>query len=215
MSSTSGVIFDMDGLMLDSERVSRTAWREASRPEGYEISDDVYALMIGRGKRDCAELMRDIFGPDFDFEKIYRATGVLYEEIVERDGLPLKAGVVELLADLSARDVPLAVATSTRSPAAERRLERAGLFKYFRVLVGGEQVTRGKPEPDIYIETVRRLGIDAATSYALEDSFAGVRSAHGAGLRVIMVPDLVAPTPEIAALTHAVAASLHDVSKII
>jgi HAD superfamily hydrolase (TIGR01509 family) len=211
MSPNSGVIFDMDGLMVDTERIARIAWQEASRAAGYEMPDTVFSLMIGRTKRDSGDLMRQHLGAGFDFERVHAATGILFEKIIERDGLPLKPGIRELLTDLSARNIPLAVATSTRNPVATQRLESVDLLKYFTVVVTGDQVTRGKPEPDIFLEAVRRLGIDARTSYALEDSFAGVRSANGAGLRVIMVPDLLQPTPEMAALTHAVAKSLDDV----
>jgi HAD superfamily hydrolase (TIGR01509 family) len=210
MSSQTGVIFDMDGLMVDTERIAKIAWQEASRMAGYDMPDDVFALMIGHSKRDSRERVRDRLGPGFDFERVYADTGILFEKIVARDGLPLKPGVRELLEDLSARKVPLGVATSTRNPVASQRLEQVGLLKYFAVVVTGDQVARGKPEPDIYLEAVRRLGIEAKTSYALEDSHAGVRSAHAAGLRVIMVPDLIAPTPEIAALTHAIVKSLHE-----
>ena len=214
-TSPSGVIFDMDGLMLDTERIARLAWQETARTAGFEMSDAVFSMMIGRTKRDSGELLRQHLGPHFDFATAYSATSVLFEKIVERDGLPLKPGVRELLEDLSSRKIPLGVATSTRNPVAGIRLQQVDLLKYFGVLVTGEQIARGKPGPDIYVEAVRRLGIDAATSYALEDSFAGVRSAHGAGLQVIMVPDLLQPTPEIAALTHAVAKSLHDVRQMI
>ncbi len=215
MSSPSGVIFDMDGLMLDTERIARLAWQEAARDAGFEMSDAVFSLMIGRSKRDSGELMREHLGPGFEFEKAHAATSVIFEKMVERDGLPLKPGVRELLDDLTARRVPLGVATSTRNPIAGVRLQQVDLLKYFAVLVTGEQISRGKPEPDIYLEAVRRLGIDASTSYALEDSFAGVRSAHGAGLQVIMVPDLLQPTPEIAAFTHAIAKSLLDVPELL
>jgi HAD superfamily hydrolase (TIGR01509 family) len=207
----SGVIFDMDGLMLDTERVAKIAWQEASRRAGHEMSDAIFESMIGRTKFDSVELLRAAFGPDFDFEQTYRACGVLYEDHIAREGLPLKPGVRELLGELSARQIPLGVATSTRNPVAAKRLEQAGLLTYFLVLITGDQVSRGKPAPDIYLEAVRQLKIDAATSFALEDSPAGVRSAHAAGLKVIMVPDLVAPTPEISALTHALAKSLHEV----
>ncbi|HEX4141330.1 MAG TPA: HAD family phosphatase [Candidatus Methylacidiphilales bacterium] len=210
MSPNSGVIFDMDGLMVDTERIARLAWQQTSHEAGYEMPNDVFSLMIGRSKRDSGELMRQRLGPGFDFERVHTATGILFEKIVARDGLPLKPGIRELLDDLSARKIPLGVATSTRNPVASQRLEQIGLLNCFTVVVTGDQVTRGKPEPDIYLEAVRRLGIDARASYALEDSFAGVRSAHAAGLRVIMVPDLLQPIPEIAALTHAVAKSLHD-----
>jgi HAD superfamily hydrolase (TIGR01509 family) len=215
MSPNSGVIFDMDGLMVDTERIAKLAWQEASRAAGYEMPDAVFSLMIGRSKRDSGELMRQHLGSGFDFERVHATTGIVFEKIIERDGLPLKPGIRELLTDLSARNIPLGVATSTRNPVASQRLEQVGLLKFFTVVVTGDQVTRGKPEPEIFLEAVRRLGIDARTSYALEDSLAGVRSAHGAGLRVIMVPDLLQPTPEIAALTHAMAKSLHDVPQLL
>jgi HAD superfamily hydrolase (TIGR01509 family) len=211
----SGVIFDMDGLMLDTERVARIAWQEAARRAGYDMSDELFASMIGRTKFDSVDLLRAAFGPAFDFEQAYLACNVLYQDHINREGLPLKPGVHELLADLLARNIPLGVATSTRNPVTAQRLEQAGLLKYFSVLITGDQITHGKPAPDIYLKAVRELKIDAATSFALEDSPAGVRSAHAAGLQVIMVPDLVAPTPEIAALTHAIAKSLHDVRPLL
>jgi HAD superfamily hydrolase (TIGR01509 family) len=167
--------------------------------------------MIGRTKLDSVELLQKTFGPGFDFERIYRECGLIYQDHIERHGLPLMPGLVELLDDLSARHVPLGVATSTRTPAARTRLEQTGLLGYFSVLVTGDEIARGKPAPDIYLEAARRLGIDSSVSFALEDSHAGVRSAHAAGFKVIMVPDLVAPTPEIATLTQFVAKSLHDV----
>jgi HAD superfamily hydrolase (TIGR01509 family) len=215
MPPPTGVIFDMDGLMLDTERIARLAWQEASRRAGHEMSDAVFSQMIGRSKRDSGDLMRAVFGPDYAFEDIHTATSVLFEEIVARDGLPLKPGLRELLDDLSARKIPLAVATSTRNPVAETRLAQIDLLRYFPVLVTGDQVTHGKPAPDIYLEAIRRLGINPATSYALEDSHAGVRSAHAAGLRVIMVPDLVPPTPEIAALAYQIADSLHAARQLL
>jgi HAD superfamily hydrolase (TIGR01509 family) len=170
--------------------------------------------MIGRTKLDSTGLLHAAFGPGFDFEKAYLECGVIYQDHITRHGLPLKPGIRELLDDLSARKIPLAVATSTRNPTAGQRLEEVGLLRYFSVLVTGDQITRGKPEPDIYLEAIRRLGLDAATSFALEDSPAGVRSAHAAGLQVIMVPDLVAPTPEIAALTFRIAMSLIEVREL-
>jgi HAD superfamily hydrolase (TIGR01509 family) len=215
MSSPTGIIFDMDGLLLDTERIARIAWQETARRAGHEMPDALFALMIGRSKRDSGELMRARLGPDFEFEKIHAATALLFEEIVERDGLPLKAGARELLDHLAARQTPLAVATSTRNPVAARRLEQLGLLRYFSVLVTGDQVTHGKPAPDIYRLAAQRLGVDPAASFALEDSHAGIRSAHGAGLKVIMVPDLLPPTPEIAALTHAIVPTLHAARDIL
>ena len=215
LTPATGVIFDMDGLMLDTERVAKIAWQEAAHRAGYEMTDAVFTSLIGRRERDAIGLLRDAFGPSFDFHKTNSQCNALFNESIAQNGLPLRPGIRELLDELSARKVPVAVATSTQSPLAGQRLEQAGLRHYFSVLVTGDQVAHGKPAPDIYLKAIRDLGIDAATSYALEDSFAGVRSAHGAGLRVIMVPDLLQPTPEIAALTHSIAKSLHDVRQLI
>jgi len=209
-SSGSGVIFDMDGLLLDTERIARIAWQEAARRAGYEMSDVLFCSLIGRRERDSTELLRTAFGPAFDFEKSKALCNSLYQDYIATHGLPLKPGVLELLGDLSARRIPLGLATSTHSPVAQLRLKQAGLLDYFSILVTGNEVAHGKPAPDIYLEATRRLGIDPAVSFALEDSHVGVRAAHAARLKVIMVPDLVAPTPEITALTALVVPSLHE-----
>ena len=206
-----GVVFDMDGLMLDTESIAKVVWQEAARLAGYEMPDKLFHSLIGRSKPASAELLGAAFGPGFDFEKMYAACSALYEAHIARDGIPLMPGIRELLSDLTTRGIPIGVATSTRNPIATQRLERVGLLPFFRVVVGGNEITHGKPAPDIYLEAVRRLGIDAAISFALEDSHAGIRAAHGAGLKVIMVPDLVAPTPEIEKLTWRVAKALHEV----
>ena len=205
-----GIIFDMDGLMVDTERIAKIAWQQAARLAGHDMSDALFESMIGRTKFDSVATLQLAFGPDFNFEKAYESCGLIYQDYIDHNGLPLKPGIIELLDDLSTGGIPLGVATSTRNPTARLRLEQVGLLPYFPVVVGGDEISRGKPAPDIYLEAVRRLGLDAATSFALEDSPAGVRSAHGAGLQVIMVPDLVAPTPEITALTVLIAQSLHD-----
>jgi HAD superfamily hydrolase (TIGR01509 family) len=205
-----GVIFDMDGLMVDTERIARIAWNEAARLHGREMSDEIFGAMIGRPDRASRALLEEKFGPAFDFEAAALDCGRIFEDYVARHGLPTKPGIREILTALSARKIPLGVATSTRHKVARQRLESLDLAKYFSQLVGGDEIPRGKPQPDIYLEAIRRLGIDATTSYALEDSYAGIRSAHAAGLRVIMVPDLLPPTPEIATLTVLIAPSLHD-----
>ena len=210
-SPGSGVIFDMDGLMLDTERIARIAWQQASLAAGHEMSDLLFASLIGRRERDSAALLRTAFGSTFDYEATNRACNVLYNDYIIQNGLPLKPGVHELLADLSAGRIPLAVATSTGQPTARLRLEQSDLLRYFSVVVAGNEVAQGKPAPDIYLEAIRRLGIDPAVSFALEDSHAGVRSAHAAGLQVIMVPDILPPTPEIETLAWRVAESLHQV----
>jgi HAD superfamily hydrolase (TIGR01509 family) len=196
--------------MLDTERIAKLAWQQAARLAGHEMSDALFASLIGRRELDAIGLLQEAFGPEFDFHKSNRHCNAIYDNYIAQHGLPLKPGIHEFLGDLFARNIPLAVATSTQNPIARQRLEQTGLLRYFSVLVAGNEIAQGKPEPDIYLEAIRRLGIDASTSFALEDSFAGVRSAHAAGLKVIMVPDLLQPTPEIASLTVFVASSLTE-----
>ena len=210
-----GVIFDMDGLMLDTEAIARRCWERAFVSSGHAMTVALYASLIGRNKPDCVELLRAAFGPEFDFESTYAQSTVFFEEHVAQHGTPLKAGVLDVLRELSALGVPLAVATSTRNPKARLRLERAGLLAYFETVVAGDEVPCGKPAPDIYLEAIRRLGLDARQSFALEDSPPGVRAAHAAGLKVIMVPDLVPATEEIEALTHGVMPSLVEVRTVL
>jgi len=210
-----GVIFDMDGLMLDTESIAKMCWERAFASTGREMTGAMYASMIGRNKRDCIELLRAAYGDEFDFEATYAQCSVYYEEHVAEHGTPLKPGVRELLEELSARGVPLAVATSTRGNKARTRLEKAGLLPFFQTVVAGDDVARGKPAPDIYLEAVRRLGVEAAQSFALEDSHAGVRAAHAARLKVIMVPDLLPSTEEIEKLAHRVMPSLHEVRELL
>jgi HAD superfamily hydrolase (TIGR01509 family) len=174
------------------------------------MTDVLFSSMIGRPDWASAELLRTAFGPDFDLPAASATCHAYFEEYVDKHGVPLKPGVTELLGDLSARNVPLAVATSTRRIRARELLQQTGLAAYFRALVGGDEVPRGKPAPDIYLEAVRRLGINPKVSFALEDSHAGVRAAHAAGLNVLMVPDLLPATEEIAVLARCVLPSLHE-----
>ena len=206
-----GVIFDMDGLMLDTESISKMAWQQVARDDNFEIEDALFLRMIGRRGRDCAALMHEKFGLDFDFEAFHRKCGAWEDDHISRHGIALKAGAQELVRRLFEQGVPLAVATSTRLAKANSRLKQAGLRDYFSVVVGGDEIINGKPAPDIYLEAIRRLGIEPAKSFALEDSFAGVRSARAAGLQVIMVPDMLQPTDEIRALTVLVGRSLAEI----
>jgi HAD superfamily hydrolase (TIGR01509 family) len=209
-SPPAGIVFDMDGLMLDTETLGQRTWLEAARHAGYEVSGDLFLQIVGRNRTDSAALLLAALGPGFDFDRVYGDSFVRFDQHIARHGVPLRPGITELLEELSARRILLGVATSTRHARARHHLERAGLLRYFQVLVGGDEVAAGKPAPDIYLEAARRLGIDPKRSFALEDSFAGVRAAHAAGFQVIMVPDLLPPTPEIAALATHVVASLHE-----
>jgi HAD superfamily hydrolase (TIGR01509 family) len=206
------VIFDMDGLMLDTEPLAVRAWDEAALAAGVAFDAALAHRMIGRNFHDCTALLRSESPDGYPVDAVLSRWHGAYDAIVERDGLALKAGVFELLDCLDAWGIPRAVATSTRRDRATSKLVRTALLPRFGALVGGDEVDRGKPAPDIYLEAARRLGAHAPSCLVLEDSDAGVRGALAAGMTPIMVPDLLPPAADLIARGVIVHASLADVA---
>jgi len=205
------VIFDMDGLMLDTEPLAARAWGEAAAALGVGFDMALAQAMIGRNFADCGAMLRAHYAAPYPVDALLGRWHAAYDSIVEREGITLKPGVRELLEWLEANAIPRAVATSTRRERARGKLERTALLDRFHDLVGGDEVARGKPAPDIYVEAARRLGTNAASCIALEDSEPGVRAALAAGMTPIMVPDLHPPSLELVALDVVVLPSLHEV----
>ena len=205
------VIFDMDGLMLDTERLAPRAWIEAAEAIGVEFDLALTQPMVGRNFRDCASIIADRYGAHFPTGELMKAWHVAYDAIVEREGFALKPGLLELLDWLEAADIPKAVATSTRREPARRKLAQKALLPRIAALVGGDEVARGKPAPDIFIEAAARIGVPPSACLVLEDSEPGVRAALAAGTMPIMVPDLKPPDDALRALLPLVLASLHEV----
>ncbi len=205
------VIFDMDGLMLDTEPLAARAWDEAAAAVDAAFDAALARRMIGRNFHDCAAMLHAEAPPGYPVEAILSRWHAAYDAIVERDGLILKPGVRELIAWLEERAIVRAVATSTRRERACTKLSKTALLPRFAALVGGDEVARGKPAPDIYLEAARRIGTAPARCLVLEDSEPGVRGALAAGMVAVMVPDLLPPTAELLARDVVVHASLHDV----
>jgi len=202
------VVFDMDGLMLDTEIHAAQAWTDAAELLGMDFDRAVTTRLVGHNSPDCMALIRAHHGPDYPVEALLEAWHGAYETIIEREGITLKPGLIELLAWLDAERIPKAVATSTRKVRALAKLTRARLADRFAALVGGDEVARGKPAPDIYLEAAARLGIPAIECVALEDSEPGINAALAAGMMPIMVPDLGAPSSALLARAPLVFASL-------
>ena len=211
MRRPAAVIFDMDGLMLDTEPLAARAWGEAAAALGVDFDMTLAQAMIGRNFADCATMLHARYAAPYPFDALLGSWHAAYDAIVAREGLVQKPGLGELLEWLEAHSIPRAVATSTRRERARIKLEHTGLLPRFQDLVGGDEVARGKPAPDIYVEAARRLGIDVATCLALEDSEPGIRAALAAGMTAIMVPDLHPPSAELQALAVEVLPSLGDV----
>jgi len=209
------VVFDMDGLLIDTERLARETWRQAAADCGVDLDDTLFASLIGRTRRDSGAILRERWGETFSIDAFRARCTTRWEACVAESGIPLKPGAAELLDYLDAIRMPRAVATSTGIAGAERSLALAGVIDRLPVVVTGEQVERGKPAPDIYLLAASRLGVDPARCLALEDSIYGMLAAHAAGMAAVMVPDLVEPTDEIAGLAYRVVDSLADVRALL
>ncbi|KPF62336.1 hypothetical protein IP88_15155 [alpha proteobacterium AAP81b] len=204
------VIFDMDGLLLDSERVARDLYQAVSAEMGYPMSDAVFASLVGIPEDGNRAQLAAAFGTAFDYDALRRGT-LARRDAQYGDHLPLKPGALAAVAAVAALGLPAAVATSTERRFAEPELAATGILPHLVTLVGRNEVARGKPFPDLYLEAARRLGTPPADCLALEDSYNGVRAAAAAGVPVIMIPDLLPPTDDMRDLALAVMPDLDSV----
>lgn len=195
--SLKGVVFDVDGVLFDTERLSLGVWKEVSRDFGCPQIVDHYLKFIGRTRRDDIAHMKELLGSDFPVESFFQTCSQRTQAHIEAEGVPLKPGVREILVFLQSRHIPAALATSTYWERTSRRLELTGLGNFFQAVITGDQVTHGKPDPEIYQAACRRLGIAPDCTIGVEDSRNGILSASGAGLKTVMIPDLIPPTPDL------------------
>lgn len=204
------VVFDMDGLLVDTETMFRDVLMEASRRRGVELPLNVFLQMVGLRAGASRAVAMAHFGEDFDYQPWIDEAWALAHAQADR-GVAVKAGVTELLDLLEGAGLPRAVATSSSHATVQRQLGPVGLLPRFQAIVAGGDYANGKPAPDPFLLAAARLGVDPADCLALEDSHNGVRAAHAAGMMTIMVPDLLEATPEIASLCVAVTETLHEV----
>jgi HAD superfamily hydrolase (TIGR01509 family) len=205
------VVFDMDGLLLDTEQLAARAWSEAAAALGEEFDAALALRLVGHNFTDCSALVRAHYAHPYPVDAVLGRWHAAYDAIVERDGIALKAGVHEVLDWLDEAGLPRAVATSTRRARAAAKLAQAGLLARFDALVGGDEVARGKPAPDLPLEAARRLAVASGDCVVLEDSNPGVRAALAAGMAVFMVPDLVEAAHDLHPAGVLVVRSLHEV----
>lgn len=205
------VIFDMDGLMIDTERMAQRAWQRAGAEFGFTLPDALYLQAVGRTAKSTAELFRAGMGATFPFEAVYERKQHYLYSAIEEEGIPTKAGLLELLALVEQQGLAKAVATSTARVLAIKKLTAAGLLPYFDTMVCGDEVTHGKPAPDIFLAAAAKLDVAPEYCVVLEDSSAGIKAAHAAGMRAIWVPDLIQPTPDLTPLAFRVLGDLYEV----
>jgi len=193
------VIFDMDGLMFDTENLTIPLWEIAGKPFGYNLTRDIVLRMVGISGEKAQQVLLEEFGADFPYDAIRDEFRILVSKEVEKKGVPKKPGLMYLLDRLQAAKIPLGVATSTRSPRAVSMLEKAGILEYFKALTCGEEVTNGKPAPDIFLLAAKKLGQPPASCVGFEDSTAGLMGLHAAGIRSVFIKDVLSPPEEVLA----------------
>lgn len=207
------IVFDMDGVLFDTERVGGQAWRQAAEEMGFSQIEDAISQCRGLNRNDTRAVFEKNF-PDFDYPAFHKRNHEIMAEMLA-DGMPVKSGAVELLQWLRQEEWRVALATSTGRESTMHHLESAKMTDMFDAIITGEQMEHGKPDPEIYEMACDAIGAEPGLSFAVEDSPNGIRSAAAANLRVIMVPDLIKPDLELRELTVTVQADLFGVQKFL
>ncbi len=209
------VIFDMDGLMFDTERLALPCTAQAACENGWQMEPDDVRAVIGCNFKSAEEHFRSVYGEDFDYAPVRERALELMREHIDREGIPLKGGLIALLDFLREKSIEFTVATSSHEPTARSYFEAAGISRYFGGIMSGEKVERGKPDPQIYLRAAELLGVEPSLCAVLEDSLYGIESAYRAGMTPIMVPDLIEPTSEAKEMSFAVVRDLYEAKNVI
>lgn len=209
-----GFIFDMDGLLLDTERICWECFQNACRKFGLYPDFSIYKLCLGRKAQEGNKLLAENFKGCSDFSALNEEWAEKYKDHIENNMIPVKKGVRKSLEFLSGKNIPLGVATSTERKTALKKLSKTDLYGYFSIIVTGDDVKNSKPDPEIYILASKMLKIDPENCIAFEDSDNGVISAVNAGIRVIQIPDMIEPSDDIRLFGHSIVNSFNDIELI-
>ena len=209
-----GVIFDMDGLMFDTERMWATFWEPALAALGLEYKEGLAEAERGTAGETSRNIVRQFYGEDCDANAIIDSLHRVADEEFQKP-VPKKPGLDELLAWLDANHIPMAVASSSRVHVIEGNLNNWGLTHYFKAVISGEQFVSSKPDPEIFYRAAEMLGTAPEHTLVLEDSYNGVRAGAAGGFVTVMVPDLAQPDDEMRRLYTAECASLHEVRRML
>jgi HAD superfamily hydrolase (TIGR01509 family) len=209
------LIFDMDGLLVDTETLAMQALMSAAFDMGVDLPEKFCQLMIGVSADHCRLMVQDRFGHDFPAESFFHAADLRVTRAIDAGCLRLKTGVLQLLSYLEDQRMAKAVATSSSRHKAMRHLRASGIFDRFDAIITRDDVERGKPHPDLFLRAADELGFPLDRCLTLEDSYNGVRAAYAAGARVVMVPDILPPTHEMRSKCVMIAPDLHAVFSIL
>ncbi|MBX9573663.1 MAG: HAD family phosphatase [Candidatus Obscuribacterales bacterium] len=211
MARPKALIFDMDGLLLDTEGLYKRSWSEVAKEMGFDLTDTLYLKLIGITVADAEEVLHQSFGSGFDKAAFHTTAAARYEKLHETEGFALKIGVKELLSWAKENNIPCALGTSTVHLEAKKRLEKHEIDQYIQAIVGGDMVERGKPHPDTFIKAQEALGVAPADCLVLEDAHSGLLAAKAGGMRSCLVPDMLPASDESRKIAEGVFNSLLEV----
>lgn len=208
------VIFDMDGVLLDTETISWRTWKLAAEEFGIKDIAAANAQCMGANRNDTYAILRTLYGKNFPSEKFIDRTSELFTSISEADGIPLMPGAKESLEYLT-KKYTVALASSTRNAVVKKQLKAAGLFDYFKTITTGDMVEHSKPNPEIYLKALESIETAPENAVAIEDSPNGVNSAVNAKIRTIMIPDKIQPDEKLKKISWKILSSLKEIEKIL
>ena len=211
----SGVILDLDGVLIDTESISKRAWVKAAEEFGFIFSDLLYSKIAGRSVLSARREIEEETEGFIDLESYIERSTFLYNEEMNCNGVQMMIGVLELLEFLDQANLSAAIATSTSRFQADRKLNRSGLQGKIKVIVTGDQIENGKPAPDLFLLAAQKIFTPPGQCVVIEDAEAGIIGAKSAGMIPIMVPSTIAPSTTVKELSHAIVPSLHEVLEII
>lgn len=208
------VIFDMDGVLLDTETISWRTWELAAKEFGIKDIAAANAQCMGANRNDTYAILRTLYGKNFPSEKFIDRTSELFTSISEADGIPLMPGAKESLEYLT-KKYTVALASSTRNAVVKKQLKAAGLFDYFKTITTGDMVEHSKPNPEIYLKALESIETAPENAVAIEDSPNGVNSAVNAKIRTIMIPDKIQPDEKLKKISWKILSNLKEIEKIL
>lgn len=206
------IIFDMDGLMIDSERVTFECYQERLKDMNLTMDEEFYKTLLGKPIKGIYQRFYDVYGNDFPIENVIQDVHQLMAERFETEGVPVKKGLVELLHYLKDNNYKTIVATSSNRDRVDKILSQAKITEFFDDSICGDEVTKGKPNPEVFLKSCQKLGVNVDEAIVLEDSEAGIQASYDANIKVICIPDMKYPEKQYEEKTFKILKDLTEVT---
>lgn len=206
------IIFDMDGLMIDSERITFECYQERLKDMNLTMDEEFYKTLLGKPIKGIYQRFYDVYGNDFPIENVIQDVHQLMAERFETEGVPVKKGLVELLHYLKDNNYKTIVATSSNRDRVDKILAQAKITEFFDDSICGDEVTKGKPNPEVFLKSCQKLGVNVDEAIVLEDSEAGIQASYDANIKVICIPDMKYPEKQYEEKTFKILKDLTEVT---